>query len=222
LKLAGLTRAELFPPPEDNPDIAATWAHLTFHDLKGTGVTWMAQRGDNPVVIQQRAAHRQFSTTQRYLREAETLGTDGVAPFPPLPPDLLDAAGGAVPGGCPPAGDKTPKAPENPGPSLSGTRGSKTLLGAFQAAISTLGQHDDPSKAPEDGTKPDRGTTLGDKEFAAASPPASPLRGALELALIEATRASSPDLARALLEQLLSLAAATAPGAAPSSREVAS
>jgi integrase len=89
LELAGVRRAELFAPPKDG-SVAATWAPLTFHDLRGTGVTWMALRGDEPLVIQQRAGHANFATTQRYLREAETLGRDGGVPFPPLPADLLD------------------------------------------------------------------------------------------------------------------------------------
>lgn len=89
LELAGITRAELFEPADD---VAATWAPLTFHDLRGTGVTWSALRGDEPLVIQQRAGHANFSTTQRYLREAETLGKDAGAPFPPLPSDLLGGA----------------------------------------------------------------------------------------------------------------------------------
>ncbi len=69
--------------------VAATWIPLTFHDLRGTGVTWMALRGDEPLVIQQRAGHANFATTQRYLREAETLGSDETEPFSPLPAQLL-------------------------------------------------------------------------------------------------------------------------------------
>jgi integrase len=41
-------------------------------NLELAGVTWMALRGDEPLVIQQRAGHANFTTTQRYLREAET------------------------------------------------------------------------------------------------------------------------------------------------------
>ena len=90
LRIAGLTRVELYPPPKDG-SVARTWAPLTFHDLRGTGVTWMALRGDEPLVIQQRAGHEHFSTTQRYLREAETLGRDSGSPFPPLPEDLFSS-----------------------------------------------------------------------------------------------------------------------------------
>lgn len=89
LLAAGLTRAELHAPPKDDPNVAATWAPLTFHDLRGTGVTWMALRGDEPLVIQQRAGHKDFATSQRYLREAEALGSDATEPFPPLPAELL-------------------------------------------------------------------------------------------------------------------------------------
>ncbi len=51
----------------------------------------MALRGDEPLVIQQRAGHANFATTQRYLREAETLGNDGGEPFPELPSELLES-----------------------------------------------------------------------------------------------------------------------------------
>lgn len=54
-------------------------------------ITWMALRGDEPLVIQQRAGHEDFATTQRYLREAETLGRDSGVPFPPLPDDLISS-----------------------------------------------------------------------------------------------------------------------------------
>jgi integrase len=69
LELAEITRTELFAPPKDG-SVAVTWAPLTFHDLRGTGVTWMALRGDEPLVIQQRAGHANFATTQRYLHES--------------------------------------------------------------------------------------------------------------------------------------------------------
>ncbi|HVX93661.1 MAG TPA: site-specific integrase, partial [Polyangia bacterium] len=92
LEAAGLKRAALFPPHEGDASNAATWAALTFHDLRGTGVTWMALRGDEPLAIQQRAGHADFATTQRYLREAETLGHDAGEPFPALPEDLLGGA----------------------------------------------------------------------------------------------------------------------------------
>jgi integrase len=40
----------------------ATRKHVTFHDLKATGGTWAALRGDNPLAIMERLAHRDLKT----------------------------------------------------------------------------------------------------------------------------------------------------------------
>ncbi len=77
LKRAGVTRAELFAND-------ATRKQIRFYDLRATGITWMAIRGDEPLRIMQRAGHAEFSTTMGYVREAETLGLAG-EPFPALP-----------------------------------------------------------------------------------------------------------------------------------------
>ncbi len=83
LQLAGVTRADLFAGD-------ATRKAITFHDLRGTGITWCAVRGDDPLKIKQRAGHSSFSTTEGYIREAENLreANFGV-PFGPLPDALL-------------------------------------------------------------------------------------------------------------------------------------
>ena len=64
---------------------------ITFHDLRGTAATWMALRGDAPLTIMQRMGHRQFSTTQGYIQEAEAVGQGAEIgiPFPPLAERLL-------------------------------------------------------------------------------------------------------------------------------------
>ncbi len=77
LKRAGVTRAELFAND-------STRKQITFYDLRATGITWMAIRGDEPLRIMQRAGHKNFETTMGYVREAETLGDVG-KPFPELP-----------------------------------------------------------------------------------------------------------------------------------------
>ena len=83
LKLAGVTRADLFADD-------ASRKPITFHDLRATGITWCAVRGDEPLRIMQRAGHRDFSTTQGYIREAENLREANFGePFPPLPAALL-------------------------------------------------------------------------------------------------------------------------------------
>jgi integrase len=83
LTLAEISRADLFASD-------ATRKQITFHDLRATGITWCAVRGDEPLKIKQRAGHRSFSTTEGYIREAENLREGFGEVFPPLPPSLLD------------------------------------------------------------------------------------------------------------------------------------
>lgn len=61
---------------------------LTFHDLRGTGITWMAVRGDEPLRIQQSAGRAHFATTQGYIRAAEDHQAGFGHPFPTLPDSL--------------------------------------------------------------------------------------------------------------------------------------
>jgi integrase len=42
---------------------------IRFHDLRASGITWMAVRGDDPQKIQARAGHTDFNTTQGYIRK---------------------------------------------------------------------------------------------------------------------------------------------------------
>jgi integrase len=79
---AGVERPELFASDE-------TRKPLTFHDLRATGLTWMAVRADDPLKIMQRAGHTDFRTTQLYIREAEALRAGFGEPFPSLPSCLL-------------------------------------------------------------------------------------------------------------------------------------
>lgn len=84
LKAAGITRASLTAKgPSERP--------IRFHDLRATGITWMAVRGDEPLRIQQRAGHTDFNTTQGYIREADVLREGFGEPFPILPESLLEA-----------------------------------------------------------------------------------------------------------------------------------
>lgn len=78
----GVTRSDLFASD-------ATRRAVRFHDLRATGITWCAVRGDDPLKIMQRAGHADFTTTQLYLREAENLAHAFGTVFPPLPTDLL-------------------------------------------------------------------------------------------------------------------------------------
>lgn len=82
LKKAGITRGELFAKD-------ATRKNLTWYDLRATGITWMAIRGDDPLKIMSRAGHENFATTQGYIREAEAVRAGFGEVFPPLPACLL-------------------------------------------------------------------------------------------------------------------------------------
>jgi hypothetical protein len=77
-------RAELFRSDAQHKQI-------TFHDLRATGITWAAVRGDDPLRIKQRAGHLGFSTTEIYIREAENLREGFGAVFPALTPLLTPA-----------------------------------------------------------------------------------------------------------------------------------
>jgi len=87
LERIGVDRAELH-------DASPTRKPLTFHDLRGTGITWMAVRGDHPLKIQERAGHARFSTTEGYIRTAETLQDGFGEPFPALPRGVLNGDAG--------------------------------------------------------------------------------------------------------------------------------
>ncbi len=66
LETAQVKRADLFADDTRRK-------HITFHDLRATGITWMAVAGEDPLRIKQRAGHQSFSTTEGYIREAENL-----------------------------------------------------------------------------------------------------------------------------------------------------
>jgi len=82
LKVAGVNRPALH-------ESTATSQNLTWHDLRATGATWMAVRGDDPLKIKQRCGHKTFSTTEIYVREGEALREGFGGPFPPLPTCLF-------------------------------------------------------------------------------------------------------------------------------------
>lgn len=82
LKEAGVERPSLYADNE-------TSKHITFHDLRSTGITWRAVRGDDPLKIQQGAGHADFKTTSGYIREAQVFEEGFGAVFPPLPKELL-------------------------------------------------------------------------------------------------------------------------------------
>lgn len=76
LRRAGVMRPELHKP-------TSTRAPLSWHDLRATGLTWLAVRGDDPLKIKQRAGHTTFQTTEGYIREAGAVREGFGDLFPP-------------------------------------------------------------------------------------------------------------------------------------------
>jgi len=88
---AGITRAALY---EDT----RVSRRLTFKDLRATGLTWRALRGDSAKKIQRDVGHKLASTTDIYIRTADDVRDDKekvgeVPPFPPLPEALFGKGG---------------------------------------------------------------------------------------------------------------------------------
>lgn len=62
---------------------------IRFYDLRATGITWRALRGDLPLAIQRAAGHESLDTTQDYIRAASDVGRGVGEPFPALPTALF-------------------------------------------------------------------------------------------------------------------------------------
>jgi integrase len=82
---AGVRRAALH-------ERSKTSQRITWHDLRATGITWCAVRGDDTAKIKGRAGHTSVLTTELYVREAEAVRGGFGEPFPPLPAGLLRIA----------------------------------------------------------------------------------------------------------------------------------
>ncbi len=70
---------------------------VTFHDLRATGITWAAIRGDRPFAIQRRAGHSDLRTTEVYIREAENAGAAFGEVFPELSASLCASSRESAP-----------------------------------------------------------------------------------------------------------------------------
>lgn len=75
LQRAGIDRPELY-------ETTMTSKAITWHDLRATGATWLAVRGEQPLTIMQRCGHDDIETTMRYVRLAEAVRGGFGEPFP--------------------------------------------------------------------------------------------------------------------------------------------
>jgi hypothetical protein len=152
LEQAGVKRADLFADNDRQK-------HVTFHDLRATGITWMAVRGDDPLRIKQRAGHSSFSTTEMYIREVENLVAGFGAPFPSLPKELVGRSAnrpGIVRNERSPRNDKW----SNGGSKPASQGGSQRI--AEDQGIRGTGEDLDPPDNPPDPRRPDPARRLPD------------------------------------------------------------
>ena len=78
LKRAGVERESLY---ESSPTVK----NITMYDLRATGITWRTLRGDDTRKIQREAGHKDYGTTDGYVRDAAVYGNRLGEVFPPLP-----------------------------------------------------------------------------------------------------------------------------------------
>ena len=62
---------------------------IVLHDLRDTGLTMMAVRGDSPIAIEWAAGHTDMKTTSGYIDRGRVEARRIGAPLSPLPPELL-------------------------------------------------------------------------------------------------------------------------------------
>ncbi|MDB4932457.1 MAG: hypothetical protein JWM10_4941 [Myxococcaceae bacterium] len=133
LLASGVTRPDLYA----NDD---TRRNVTFHDLRATGVTWAAVRGDEPLHIMHRAGHKDLNTTLGYVREAENVRRSFGVVFPELPACLLGDAPAAAPAG--------PSDPGAAGASGGGATGGSVYDRSTDVAASSPNTEDCSANAP--------------------------------------------------------------------------
>ncbi len=105
---------------------------ILFHDLRDTGLTHMAVRGDAPIAIQWAGGHSDFKTTQGYIDRGRVEARRIGAPLPPLPSDLV--------------GDESPRIA--PGAISSRNSVTNKALSASPTGFDTLGNPGFPAENP--------------------------------------------------------------------------
>jgi len=188
LKLAGVDRAALYADDD-------TRKAITFHDLRATGITWRAARGDSAIEIQLCAGHTDLNTTQHYIRSAASLRAAFADVFPPLPENLLSGdIDGPQGGGFRPDESSNRRVRSDKEPVLSaetggGGAGSRTSHGAFDVEKSKQKRAAVPSTSPLNPTDSPRSATPSDDSGTSRSELEPNPRRALVTALGDAVRA---------------------------------
>jgi integrase len=221
LLAAGVTRRELHHASKGR-------MHMRAHDLRATFVTLSLANGKTEAWVMDRTGHTtsvMLGKYRRAARSAEELTLGWLHPMAEAIPELAKVGGKAGPSGSkgPGAGngtsrggasgrEDTPKAPAKR-PVVS--RGKHRSAFRFQRRKAWGFESPLVHKAAESGGFEAAGTDEREAPVAqsgvrsptdTATSAASPLRRALELAVLEATQAGRFDVARALIAQLEALA----------------
>lgn len=114
LKIAGVDRAALHTSDR-------TRRALRLYDLRATGATWCAARGDSGPAIQERLGHADYRQTQAYVRAVSTIRESFGTPFPPLPDAFLARLPRAIGPAIGPA--ETPAATQDSETAMESTSG---------------------------------------------------------------------------------------------------
>jgi hypothetical protein len=136
-------------------------ALMRFHDLRATGITYMAIRGDGDNAIREKAGHSDFATTQLYIRRGHLASKDIGDPWAPLPSCLLgdssrETSRGS--GGSTSAGVKDAVSVEREkGFELSAGRPEPSAT-SKSSAISETGQAEEPPPGSAGSAQDDSGT----------------------------------------------------------------
>jgi integrase len=89
LWISGVRRAELHT-------MTRTREWMTLHDLRTTGITWMAVRGDPALTMMARAGHHAVEQTKQYTDGAALVRRVYDQVFPPLPACLIEGDSAAT------------------------------------------------------------------------------------------------------------------------------
>ncbi len=87
LKTAGVTRDALFTADKVRRP-------LRLYDMRATGITWCAVRGDAPLEIRERAGHASIVMTEVYIRTVTAVRLGFGEVFPTLPTCITGPIGG--------------------------------------------------------------------------------------------------------------------------------
>ncbi len=86
LTVAGVNRTALHSSDK-------TRRAMRLYDMRATGATWLAVRGDSTASMQERIGHADYRQTQAYVRQATAFGDAFGQPFPEIPAALVAAIG---------------------------------------------------------------------------------------------------------------------------------